>query len=109
MSKRIYTVEVYGDNNTFTIEATAYYEPTENMLTGLVRYYTRVETAMLVHGKRRRNVTDLLTEEQEKQITDEIDRVNLIERSEGMADRAERAREARLFTAIDCPNIGVEL
>ena len=109
MSKRIYTVEVYGENNTFTIEATACYEPYEDWLTGKVTYQPYVDKAWLVHGNRRRDVTDLLTEEQEKQIIDKINQINLTERENDLIDRAEAAREARCYDIIDCPNMGVSL
>ena len=73
----IYTVEIYGNNNSFTIEATAGYEPCEDWLTGKVSYQTFVDKAVLVHGDRRRDVTNLLTEAQQQFIINEIDRRNL--------------------------------
>lgn len=72
----VYTVEICGDNNTFTVEATVEYEPLEDWLTGKVSYRTHVDKALLVHGNRRRDVTAMLTDRQRKEITAEVDRQN---------------------------------
>lgn len=109
MDNRVYTVEIWNDYSSFTIEATAFYDAQEDWLTGRVTYVTCVDKAYLVHGSRRREVTNLLTDEQQKQITDEIDRINLAERENDLMDRAEAAREARYYDIIDCPNMGVSL
>jgi hypothetical protein len=83
----VYTVEVYGDNNTFTLEVTPCYEPNEDWLTGRITYRTEIETALLVHGNRRREVTDLLNDQQRNQIIAEIDRQNLELQAEKAIDR----------------------
>lgn len=73
----VYTVEICGDNNTFTVEATVEYEPLEDWLTGKVSYRTHVDKALLVHGNRRRDVTEMLTDRQREEITTEVDRRKL--------------------------------
>ena len=75
----IYKVTVDGDNNSFQLEVTVEYEALEDWLTGRVRYRTHVDTAMLVHGNRRRDVTSMLTERQREQITNEVDQQNLLD------------------------------
>lgn len=95
--KPVYTVEILGENNTFTIEATAGYDPVEDWITGRVSYQTYVDTATLVHGNRRRDVTDLLTNEQQEQIVKEIDRCNLADKQEYEMERALNARQAEAF------------
>ena len=97
MKKAVYTVEIYGENNTFKIEATAGYDPIEDWITGRVTYQTFVDTAMLIHGNRRRDVTELLTEEQRKQITDEIDRCNLADKEDYELEMALNRIEAQAF------------
>ena len=94
---RIFTVEIFGENNSFTIEATVDYEPCEDWLTGKVTYQPFVDKAWLVHGNRRRDVTDLLTEEQRKQITDEIDRCNLADKEDYELEFALNRIEAQAF------------
>lgn len=106
---RIFTVEIFGENNSFTIEATVDYEPCEDWLTGKVTYVTCVDKAYLVHGSRRREVTNLLTDEQRKQITDKINRIHLAEYEEHLIDQAESAMEDRHYNTIGCANIGVAL
>ena len=85
----IYTVEIYGNNNSFTIEATAGYEPCEDWLTGKVTYQTFVDKAVLVHGDRRRDVTNLLTEAQQQHIIKQIDENNLYEYNSWLEGQAE--------------------
>ena len=75
----VYKVLVDGDNNSFQLEVTVDYEAFDDYLTGKVWYHTCVDTAVLVHGNRRRDVTDLLTDRQREQITKEVDRQNLLD------------------------------
>ena len=85
----IYTVEIYGDNNSFTVEATVYYDPVEDWLTGRVYYNTMLDSVKLVHGNRRREVLPILTEEQQQQIINSIDQQNIEIRNEWLESRNE--------------------
>lgn len=69
-----YIVEINGDNNSFSLEVTPYYEPCEDWLTGNVSYNMHIDNAMLIHGSRRRDVTSMLTDDQKMHIIAEIDR-----------------------------------
>ena len=89
MKDRVYTIEIYGENNSFKVEAIADYEPCEDWLTGKVTYQTCLDSVKLVHGNRRREVLPILTEEQQKHIVKQIDESNLYEYNSWLEGQAE--------------------
>ena len=74
--KDTYTVEIWGENNSFTVEAQIDFEPFENWIDGRMYYQPFLVSVKLVHGDRRREVVDIISEEQADYIIKEIFRIN---------------------------------
>jgi hypothetical protein len=83
---RTYTVEICGDNNSFTIEAETCCDPYENPINGKIEYSNVLTKATLIHGDRRRDVTGILTENHIEQINNEIDNIFQQELAEAEID-----------------------
>ncbi|MBO5680380.1 MAG: hypothetical protein J6T08_01585 [Lentisphaeria bacterium] len=100
---RTYTLEIWGDNNSFTIEAETCCDPYENPVTGRIEYSDVLTKATLIHGDRRRDITRILTNDHIKQIHDGIDDILRAEIAEAEID-AYLDREENNARQIICDN-----
>ena len=85
----MHSIVIWGDNNNFTVEVEYELEPSEDWYPGRVKYNINLTSAMLVHGNRRREVIELLTEKQIQHVIEEIKRIGDELRADDAYDRHE--------------------
>ena len=71
-----YFLNLYKGDKPITLEVTVEWDSCENWSTGDVQWKMVLDSVILVHGKRRREVLPILTEQQKKDIIDCIEQEN---------------------------------